>query len=159
MEKYSTIIDVIEDAIIEFKAHLNPKTTVPFLKEKLNDPLFCWNLKNVGWHDAIFPNGNSPGVYLLFGYKLGDEAILGVYVGKASNQSNIGSRLNSHLNNPDLGKMIYPKKDKDGNTFLIEFVATIPLDFFPFMAPALEEFLIGELQSAKIHIINSVGKY
>jgi len=160
MEKYIEIIDEINEAIQEFIDHLNPLTLIPKLeKEKLNDTTHCWKLKEVDWNDIPFPNGNHPGIYFLFGYKQNEENILGLYIGKASVQSNIGSRLNHHLNSALREQRRYTKSDKEGNIFELEFVATIPLKEFPFFASSLEEYLIEVLQGKKFHLLNKVGNY
>lgn len=160
MEKYYNIIQSINNGIQEFKDHLNRMTTIPMLRhDNINDPNHYLNLTEVGWHDAVFPNENHPGLYFLFGYMKTDPKIKAVYVGKASVQSNIGSRLNSHLKDCDVENRIYEMNDKKGNTFHIEFIATLPFTEFIFFIPALEEFLIENFQNEKVPLINKVGNY
>jgi hypothetical protein len=54
--------------------------------------------------------------------------------------------------------MQYPVQDKEGNNYLVECVTSIEMDDDYFLAPALEEFLIYNLQDKKVNLINSLGK-
>jgi hypothetical protein len=158
MEKYHQYITLINNGIEGFSKYLQPEFQIQSIStNKLNDSNTSWNLKAVGWHETRFPNGDSPGVYIIFGQKKNDESFLGIYVGKASHNSVIGYRLYSHLHNPERENRIYPMKDKLANDFLLEFVITIPMNEIYFLAPALEEFLIDYLQSQDVYLINAVG--
>lgn len=160
MKKYSCIISAINNGLKEFSEYLHSDYNfTPINNNNLTDKKISWNLTEVDWKDAQFPSGSSRGVYFIFGRKKEDENSSGVYVGKASHSSMIGSRLDKHLSNPLRDNRIYPMKDKFGNEFLLEFVLTIPLDEeIHFLAPALEEFLIYNLQNQNIYLINAVGK-
>lgn len=160
MEKYSPFISAINNGLKEFSEYLHSDYHFsPIANDMLTDKCFSWNLAKTNWSDAQFPSGANPGVYFIFGRKKEDENVLGVYVGKASNDSLIGVRLNKHLNNPLKENNIYPMRDKPGNQFLLEFVLTIPMDEeIHFLAPALEEYLIYSLQNQNIYLLNSVGK-
>lgn len=159
MEDYKLIIEKINQKIENFSTFLNPKYALPqFNESRLLNPIFSWKLKEVGWHDTMFPGDESPGVYFIFGRSIDNIDDIGVYVGKASFNNIIGKRLYSHLYH---GKddMNYTMKDKNGNTFLLDFVTTIPMQESSFFATALEEFLISSMQDENIYLLNAVGKY
>ena len=160
MEKYSLIISAINNGLKEFSAYLHHDYYfAPIDTIKISDKNISWNLTETGWWDAQFPSGGSQGVYFIFGRKKDNENSVGVYVGKASHSSAIGSRLDKHLNNPERDNKIYPMKDKIGNSFLLELVVTIPMgEELHFLAPALEEYLIYNLQNQNIYLLNAVGK-
>jgi Uri superfamily endonuclease len=108
------------------------------------------------WREFRFPKSHRHGVYFIFGRKKSDDSFLGVYVGKASHNSYMCRRLSTHLNNSQKQDKIYLKKDYHHVEFLLEFVLTIPMELI-FMAPALEEFLIYNLQKQGVKMINSIG--
>jgi hypothetical protein len=62
------------------------------------------------------------------------------------------------LNQPLKEKKQYPFQDKAGIEYLVEGVSSIEMDDVYFLAPALEEFLIYELQDKEVNLINSLGK-
>lgn len=159
MEDYQDIIHKINQALEGFSSFLNPTYALsPFDDSRLSDPIYSWKLKEVGWDDTMFPGDESPGVYFIFGRSLENREEIGVYVGKASFKNIIGKRLYSHLNH---GKddLNYKMNDKNGNTFSLDFVTTIPMKESSFFATALEEFLISTMQNENIHLLNAVGKY
>jgi hypothetical protein len=159
MKKYESLIPIINNALDEFSKYLDPKHKMRLLTElDLQDSKICWDMTTIGWNDIPFPNGESRGVYIICGKKKANEDFLGAYVGKASHQSKIGRRLYVHLHNKERGDKIFPMRDKSGEEFLLEYVITIPMTGMPFFAPALEEFLMDELQKNNIYLINAVGK-
>ena len=87
------------------------------------------------WQSAV-----SAGVYIML-----DEGLSILYVGKASLRNSLGSRLAGYF-----GYFQYPHdrrcKILSSNwTTLPRYVVTVGVAY-PFEAPALEEYLIGELQ-------------
>ena len=160
MEKYQEYIASINEGIIEFSNFLKLEYYLsPIDNSKLKDPKHSWDLTRIGWDETSFPNGTDRGVYFIFGKKKNDDNKLGVYVGKASNSSMMGKRLNSHLNNSERHNKIYPMRDNVGDEFLLEYVVTYPMEGLFYFAPALEEFLIYFLQDKKVYLLNGVGKY
>ena len=156
---YNSIISIVNTNIGNFSNFFKPEHAIPLIDEtKLIDPKYCWNLKEVGWNETMFPGDESPGVYLIFGRKRDNKNILGVYIGKASYKSLIGNRLYSHLKHGKDDKN-YSMKDKTGNEFYLDFVATIPMKANCFFATSLEEYLIQTLQDEEINLLNVVGKY
>lgn len=127
MEDYKDIINKINQSLESFSSFLNPKYALPnFNDSRLLDPIYSWKLKEVGWYDTMFPGDESPGVYFIFGRSIENNNEIGVYVGKASFNNIIGKRLYSHLYH---GKddMNYTMNDKNGKTFSLDFVTTIPM--------------------------------
>ena len=157
MNRYLVLISEINCAIKEFEGYLNPLVKIPELdKNYLQDVTCCWNLTETIWSETKFPNARNRGVYFLLGRNKNNEYDLAVYIGKASFNSSIASRLNIHLNGGDKENKIYPYGD-----YLLEAVITIALDKnedLAFLAPALEEFIIGELQTKNIKLLNTIGK-
>lgn len=160
MENYTSIITAINKGIREFSEYLHSDHYFSLIDNiLLSDKKIAWNLTEVHWNDTQFPGDNKGGVYFIFGRKKFEQDFIGVYVGKASLESKIGNRLHKHLNNPLRDNKIYQMKDKTGNEFLLEFVVTIPMEeAIVFLAPALEEYIICNLQNQNIYLINAVGK-
>jgi hypothetical protein len=158
MTNYRELILIINKKVEDFSNFLKPEYQLPiFEEEKLNNPKISWNLIEVGWNDTMFPGDESPGVYFIFGKKQNDNSKVAVYVGKSSYSSIIGKRLYSHLLHGKNDRN-YLMKDNLGNSYNLEFVLTIPMKNYPFLASALEEFLIDQLQHQNIHLLNSIGK-
>jgi len=156
MEKYNDYFKEINKGLKEFSKFLNSDCKIPYVD--FADTNSCCNLTINSWGNIRFPNSGYTGVYLIFGYKKSNKKELGVYVGKASHNSYIGVRLHYHLYNDQRDKRIYPMNDKEGNEYLLDFIATIPMGKLNFFAPALEEFLIYYLQDKKVNLINTVGR-
>jgi hypothetical protein len=159
MKDYIEIIFLINKAVEDFSELLKHEYQLPkFDEEKLNNPKISWNLLEVGWNETMFPGDESPGVYFIFGKQQKSNSKSAVYIGKASFNSLIGNRLDRHLNKKGKNERIYVMTDKLNEEFRMEFVTTIPMKNTPFLASALEEFLIDKLQHQNIHLLNSVGK-
>ena len=120
-EKANGITEVLEKFNREFpRPGINPL--------KLTDPLDIVENPRAEW-----PSNESPGIYILMD---ADKGVL--YVGKASCGNIIGGRLNQHFN-----AYWKPKDDKAQGC---RFVSTIALPSgHGFEAPAIEEFLIAQL--------------
>jgi hypothetical protein len=158
-EKYAAIISVVNEGLKYFSSFHHRADYFDPIDLELPDNSISWDLTKTAWADGGLSSWGKPGVYILFGRKEGDESVLGVYIGKASHNATIGSRLTKHLCNPQQGSKRYPMKDKLGNEFLLELVVTIPMeDEIHFLAPALEECLIYYLQNEGNYLINAVGK-
>lgn len=101
------------------------------------------------WHEE-WPDNKHPGVYVFLNKK--DEVL---YVGKVSNNSCFGARLQAYLGyHPDDRNKPEIKHNalKDAGFLKIQ---TIALEKeFAFEAPAIEEFLIAKLNPP----INTVGR-
>ncbi len=96
--------------------------------------------------DDYYPDSEHPGVYILLD---SEKKIL--YIGKASCSNNLGYRLGAHIERGPDGKGM-PKDDVSEGT---QYIVTISVpDDWAFMAPALEEFLIREINLGK----NVTGK-
>jgi hypothetical protein len=158
MEQYKPLIEIINTCISDFKTYLSEKSPIELLSLDFADPKYYWDLTKTPWSEGKFPNSEHSGVYFMFAKGMKPEKEKGVYVGKASHNSFIGARLYSHLNQPLREKMQYPVQDKEGNDYVVEGVSSIGMDDLYFLAPALEEFLIYELQEKQVNLINSLGK-
>lgn len=153
VKDYLHYINLINKGLLDFSHYLQPQYHIPtFDDSMLNDINITWDLTTNGWDNTKFPSSSSRGVYLIFGKKKDNTDKIGVYVGKASFNSFIGSRLYTHLHNPERGRSIYPIGE-----FLMELVITIPMDKIFIMAPALEEFLIFYLKDHNVWLLNTVG--
>ena len=93
----------------------------------------CW-FKQAGWSESYWPYSDSPGVYLFF-----SETGTACYVGKA--ETAIGYRASAHAGPPG-PKGKYPNCDFPDADYLV----SIPLVSAPFLAPALESFLLSRYE-------------
>ena len=116
----------------------------------------CCKITDTLEDDIRFPLGSkdTPGVYVLCGSSVQDKEKLIVYVGKASSQ-NIGHRLYVHMKRTEYGNeerttYVY------GN-FYIDYIFTIPIPQCPWMATALEEYIITQGFSNNIQMCNTIG--
>jgi len=152
MEQYIQYIKIINKHLNGFSLYLN-NSSISNLKESISTPEYL-NLMESDLDLQKWPNGNSKGVYFLFGKKGSDENIVGIYIGKASVA--IGHRLYGHLN-PWKENRNYQMKDLFGNIFNLELVTSIALnEELDFFAPALEDYLISRLRK-EIYLLNSIG--
>jgi hypothetical protein len=158
MENYEPLVELINSCLAEFKTYLSDRPRIAALTQEFDNPKYYWDLTKTPWSEGQFPNSEYSGVYFMFAKGMKPEKEQGLYVGKASHNSFIGARLYSHLNQPLRDKMQYPVQDKEGNNYLVECVTSIEMDDVYFLAPALEEFLIYELQKKPVNLINSLGK-
>jgi len=121
------------DEVIEYMNTNYPRPNmVPLVR---SEP---YSLEN-DW-PSIYPNADSPGVYVFF-----DHSMNLLYIGKASCGADIGSRLDKYIEyGPDNKYKFKQDKVKYSAT---RFLATISVpDYRSFEAPAVEEFLIKRLK-------------
>lgn len=91
------------------------------------------------WPDT-YPNAQKHGVYVVFGK---DLQVL--YIGKASMNNTLGSRLSSYFSYAD-DKKTCKVKGQEYWSECPKFIATIAVpDNLSFEAPAIEEYLIQSL--------------
>lgn len=141
-KEYSETINQIKDLISNFNEILN------YGKFDLSN-LKIMNLPELTT-DEKWPNADSSGVYFMLGHLANDMNRKSVYIGKASNKSSIGCRVSRHLGNKLGLSKIYKYDD-----YHIEYVVTIPTSKgFKYLAPALEEYIIGNIEGS----MNVVGK-
>jgi hypothetical protein len=159
MEKYSAIIEGLNNGILEFNNFLSQRCHLQTINaDHILDKNISWELKEEGWFERPFPSGVSKGLYFIFGYNPVNSSEKAVYIGKASHEkSDIGGRLINHLNNADRDKRLYRLRHQDGTDYELEFVTTIPLNEAPFIASAAEEFLIYHLKSLGVNLLNHIG--
>ena len=90
----------------------------------------CW-FRKPGWSKSYWPFSDSPGVYLFF-----DGSHTACYVGKA--EVAIGYRASAHAGSPgtdgSYSNCVFPEA---------VYLISIPLEAAPFLAPALESFLLS----------------
>ncbi len=163
VEKYNCIIMHLKEGFGLFASHLNIEQCSDLPTDAMFDTYNLsansWDLTAVDWKDGAFPNSGEAGVYFLLTSAKEDSLSLAVYVGKASFNSFIGSRLYSHLYNPEKENRKYPVHDRYGNEYNVELIISIPFkEGLEFLAPACEEFMIKHLQSKNVSLLNSVGK-
>ncbi|MCH8171813.1 MAG: GIY-YIG nuclease family protein [Proteobacteria bacterium] len=119
----------------------------------------CLNLKKVKFEvsdpfdlvedwDSYYPYCDEAGIYAIFNE---NEELL--YIGKASNNSSIGSRLGSYFKNDEKGNFSLKHPEGWGEKGKPRFIIGVSVSE-PFEAPSLEEYLIYKLQPE----INQVGK-
>jgi len=157
MEKYSKIVALINREIGGFNANIALEWKVRELPSDLLDDRAFVSIRDKEWKDTRWPNQEFSGVYFLFGYNKINPNEVGVYIGKASLRSKIGNRIYEHLNK-DRPTKDYKMNDGHGNTFALEYTSGINFEEnnTVFLAPALEEYLIGRLGS-HVHLLNVSG--
>ena len=93
----------------------------------------CW-FKKAGWLKAYWPYADSAGVYLFF-----TGTRTAIYVGKS--ETAIGYRASAHVGPPG------PEGKYPNCEFLdADYIVSIPFDSAPFLAPALESFLLSRYE-------------
>jgi hypothetical protein len=111
------------------------------------------------WDAFPFPNNATRGVYFVFGHEIESSGNNGVYIGKASFESTTSDRLYAHLH-PYRTKEHFTMKNCKGDVYILDAMASINLDLkrlqMPFMASALEEYLIVNLKD-RLNLLNGTG--
>ena len=152
MKKYNVEIDSINSIITKFNTYISTSYHIPNFD--LSTAFEEKNIVKVVHQDWTFPwpNNNTCGVYFIFGYDQEQHNKNGLYIGKASFGEATSKRLYHHLNPSRTDEYF----TKDG--YIIDYIASIDMDKLntPFMAPALEEFLITELREP-LNLFNSIG--
>lgn len=155
MNQYQLEVDSINQVVAEFNKYLTEFWQIPKI-----DPLSDIGKRSIvkilhgRWDDFLFPKSSSPGVYFIFGNHRELKTRKCVYIGKASLSSSIGLRLYSHLHPNKLSEHFTMNYGKD--IYILNYIASIDMEKIPFMAPALEEYLISSL-SGKINLLNVAG--
>ncbi len=156
-ERYSQEIEAINKSIISFNEYLNAKYSIPKINAQtmLTDQN-CIQILHQNWDGFGFPNSEKRGVYFVFGREMTTDRN-GVYIGKASFGSTIGRRLSSHLTGFRNCEQ-FIMKGYNSEVYVLEWIISIDLDAIsaPFLAPALEEYLIAETRK-QINLINGTG--
>lgn len=156
MTKYKTILDEVNSAIESFNRILAPEyklATIDF-----TDPKSCSSIVGVAWNNQFWPHKDTPGVYLLFGYRESqpDGQQLGLYIGKSSLRD-IGTRVYNWLH-PHRLTGTYRVNDRAGEPYVIEFISAIPVPErrLGSLASAIEEHVITTVRG-DVHLLNAVG--
>ena len=153
---YKELTKKINLHILNFNTHIQQHSAAPCLE--WGNPDFFMQISATPWDEQFWPNKDSKGLYFLFLKNSQNANDLALYIGLAS-LANIGTRLNSHLNQPEFRSTgIYKDYDTSGKEYVIDWVGTIDFSSrgLAFLAPALEEYLISKL-SQEIHLTNKKG--
>jgi hypothetical protein len=153
---YQHLTEIINTHITAFNQHLAGQSAIPLLE--WGSPHCFMHIAATPWEEQFWPNKDSRGVYFLYLRDPSDSDNVALYVGLAS-LANIGTRLDSHLNQSDFRKTgIYKDYDSAGKEFIIDWVGTIALTDrgLAFLAPSLEEYLISRL-SKELRLTNKKG--
>ena len=143
---YTTIMNQVNNLIHDFNQYLSPQKAIQFIDENI-----YFDIENKGWYDINLGETEFYGVYILVGLEDINNTTV-IYIGKAS-LSKISNRLSSHLRQSK-------KEGSNGFNFYkrpytLQRIYTINLDNMPFMASALEEYLITNIHD--IQLLNEVG--
>ncbi len=158
LDAYKPAIGIINSSIASFNTFLSAPYAVPILKFDTMIQEKRWvEVIHGNWDAFPFPTSEKRGVYFIFGHEKSMSDKTGLYIGKASLGSSIGRRLYSHLN-PYRSETHFIREGYNNEVYVLDYMASIDLDTrgLPFMAPALEEYLISELGN-KINLINGTG--
>ena len=157
MNTFRSEVEAINQSIAAFNQHLAESYQIREI-----DTTTGMKAKNIveilhgRWDDFQFPNSDSRGVYFVFGRHREQQATNGVYIGKASFRSSIGRRLYSWLHPHRSSEHFIMNYGQE--TYILDYIASINLDTLamPFMASALEEYLISSL-SGRLNLLNGTG--
>ena len=157
MKRYQLEISAINAAIASFNSYVVAEFRVP--EFDMDAAVLHKNMVEIlhgRWDDFPFPNNGTAGVYFIFGHEKALTEKNGLYIGKASFGSATSDRLYAWL---------HPHRSKEHfimnygqETYILDYMASIDLDRLriPFMASALEEYLILSLRSS-INLMNGTG--
>ncbi|MBK9452134.1 MAG: hypothetical protein IPN95_22480 [Bacteroidetes bacterium] len=160
MRKYTIVVEKINEFISEFNNLLKEEYQIEALDlQQLENDAYFLNLNGKTWDTAYYPRCGGPGVYFYFASSVDDPSKLALYVGKASNNSNLGRRIDTHFNwRIKQGNL--DQEGKDGVAYRIEMITSLPIEKNDtgFLAPALEEFLISKFsRHGEFTLFNSQG--
>ena len=158
MTRFDRELDAINSAIVSFNKHLATSCCIPQLdKAKSIERKEIVKIIHKDWAGFPFPNNGTRGVYFIFGHEKSQTEKNGLYIGKASFSSTTSDRLYAHLH-PFRTKDFYEMNGYRGEVYILDFMASIDLDKLqiPFVAPALEEYLITNLRDS-LNLINGTG--
>lgn len=147
---FEPVVRALNTRIHEFNQQLFGHGFTPITRHDPNS--YTNNLHKPWGAEQTWPNKDNYGVYALLYCSIDDPRELHVYLGKAS-QKEIGHRLYKHLT-PYRTSASYVRNC--GTIELKAIVATVAPTGQPYMASALEEFILGRgLDNVKL--LNSVG--
>ena len=157
MKRYQLEVSAINSAIVSFNTHMAAEFRVP--EFDIDTAISQKNIVEIlhgRWDDFPFPNNGTSGVYFIFGHERVLAEKNGLYIGKASFSSKTSDRLHAWLH-PYRSKEHFIRNSGQ-ETYILDYLASIDLDRLgiPFMAPALEEYLITSLRS-RINLMNGTG--
>jgi|SRR5882724_3109997 len=155
--RFSSEIAAINQKIAEFNEHLNPKCQVPLLNaDTMIKDGCCVQILHGNWDGFCWPNPTKRGGYFIFGRERTADKN-GLYIGKASFDSQIGNRLDARLR-PYKNSESFEMNGYDNERYILDYMVTIDLDCLDvgFFSPALEEFLITQLRN-NLNLINGTG--
>jgi hypothetical protein len=156
-QRFLPEIKAINEKLFAFNQFLAPASRVPLLDaERMIEEKSCVQILHGKWNDFSWPNPDKRGVYFILGHEMREDKN-GIYIGKASFNSVMGSRLDCHLR---------PHKNSDqfimdgyrNERYILDYIVTINLDRLDigFFASALEEYLITRL-NANLNLLNGIG--
>ena len=156
--EYNKLITAINWQIARFNQQLS-KTEIDPLPLEFSRNSYL-SLGEMDWKKDKWPNSENNGVYFAFGHDTQGKHAL--YIGKASMSSSVGLRLQSHFTDYAHNRPF--RMGSKEEAFEMDLVASIPFqDQYAFFAPALEEFLIGEMvqmiDELDFYLINKTGKH
>ncbi len=141
-DKDRTTIDALTGALMEFNGRYARPGIGPLY---LSEPCGL----DEHWSEEYWPYSTLPGVYVVY-----DDHNKLIYIGKASLDATLGSRLGAHFSRSSDGSAEPPPGWKGA-----KYVRTIPLPHeHAFEAPAIEEFLITRLE-ARENKLGQPGKH
>ncbi len=158
LDAYKPAIEIINSSITSFNKFLSAPYAVPVLKFDTMIQEKRWvEVIHGNWDAFPFPTSEKRGVYFIFGHDETTPEKNGIYIGKASFGSSIGKRLWWRLNRCRRESHFTMGGNNKGR-YILDYMASVDLDAcgLPFMASALEEYLISELRN-KIKLINGIG--
>lgn len=155
---YNEVIDHINALIDSFNEQLKSFKINKLESNYDSNPKYL-SFKGKEFTQYTYPaNADKKGVYFFMGYNITEHSKTCLYIGKASNNNSIGSRLDNYLINAELQHHVDDYFHYKGNQ-LIAYLTFI--DFpneYRFFAPALEEFLILNWNNPNCDLLNSVGR-
>lgn len=146
---YDNLCEALNNSLRGFLKILNPDI---FGEGLTIDKDKYFDLSNKGWWDINLGEVAFPGVYIIAYTNLTTNKPY-LYIGKASLSSSIGRRLHAHLYNSQQERRFNWYGDND---YLALRVYTIDCTQFPYLAPAIEEFLIDKMQES-YPLLNYLG--
>jgi hypothetical protein len=157
MNAFKSEVEAINQSIAAFNQHLAGSYQIPGIDTTTGmEEKDIVEILHGRWDDFQFPNSDSRGVYFVFGRHREQQTTNGVYIGKASFRSAIGRRLYSWLHPHRSSEHFIMNYGQD--TYILDYIASINMDrlAMPFMASALEEYLISSL-SGRLNLLNGTG--
>lgn len=118
---YEQVVEIINKWIQTFNVEYSTYSYPPWLSLKVYDNMSLkTSLNRVRWNDLMIPNGNSKGLFFLFGVDLYNPDVNGVYIDYAT-EGNIKSNILCVLKK-DENKKIHHLANK----WQVQYMASIP---------------------------------